>query len=65
MSYFPQNIDINKVLDFFHSKKYGSAWIDFEGNAHIIDLGYVCDFLDEFAQYLNAHPEHIDKFRKE
>ena len=61
---FKPDLSVNKVLDFLNRSPYKSVWIDFEGQKHSGDLGYIYDFFEWLEEYLLKHPEHIEKFDK-
>lgn len=61
---FKPDLSVNKVLAFLDNSPYEGAWIDFEGEKHSGDLGYIYDFFKWLKQYLQEHPEHIEMFDK-
>lgn len=58
---FKPDLSINKIIELLNKSPYGSCWIDFEGEKHSADLGYIYDFLSNLYEYLNKHPEHVNK----
>lgn len=61
---FEPDLSVNKILQFLDTSPYEGSWIDFEGERHSGDLGYIYDFFRWLKTYLQNHPEHIDKFDK-
>ena len=55
------NLSTNKILELISTSPYEGAWIDYEGNLHTADLGYVYDFFNDLCKYLDEHPEHLNK----
>ena len=58
-------MDILKmVLDFAcHCKGGESYWIDFEGNRHSADMGYVCEYLEDLLRYIDSIGG-VEEFRR-
>lgn len=61
---FKPDLSVNKILQFLDASPYAGSWIDFEGERHSGDLGYIYDFFQWLQEYLQNHPEHINKFDK-
>ena len=50
-------IDTGDLLKFVQECPGGeSFWVDFEGNFHASDMGYVIEFLGQFNAYANSMP---------
>ena len=58
---FEPDLSVNKIINLINNSTYEGSWVDFEGKRHRADLGYVYDFLRSLREYLDKHPEHINK----